>query len=141
MLPQKTPIEVALDVRSYERVVVITDVIEDRPTWYRAEWLYPHDLSEALSVITPESVVIVDGTALTRRVVQLVGQTCPRLMAVRPLTEDHARSVRKTVTSLYPWNESWTVSTDAGRFIVVKGTVGHVYDRDAVVDMRSGARA
>lgn len=142
MLSSKSPIEIALDIRSYERVVAITDCPDgERPSWCRAEWLYPRSSMEALTMITPESVVIVDGMSLTRRVVQTIGSAGPRLIAVRPVSEDHARSVRKILTSLYPWHESWTISTDSGRFIMAKGAVGHVYDRDAVLDMRTGATA
>jgi hypothetical protein len=137
MLSSKTSLDVALDVRSYERVVVISDSGRS----YNPDWVYLNGMQECIEAITPDSVVIVDAMSLTYPIIETIGWMHPRLLAFRPTSDDHARSIKKLLTAMYPWHESWVISTDVGRFIVVKGIVGQGYDRDSVVDMRVRASA
>lgn len=132
-------IELVLDVRSYERVVVISR--RDLPRTYPASWDRPESLSDMLELVVPESVVVVDGAEVTRRTYASISQRGPRLLAVVVTGEEHARSIRKALVSVQPWCDLHAFNTSLGRLVVAHRFCGRAYDRDLVVDMRVGARA
>lgn len=131
--------EVVLDVRSWERVVVISN--RDSSAVYPDGWVRPPGLEELLLNLDPDSVVFVDGVDVSRRAFSFIGERAPRIMGIMPLNEEHARAIRRTVTSLYPWAEFWSAMSSRGRMLIVKGAIGRSYDRDLIVDMRTGVVA
>lgn len=135
----KPELEVALDVRSWERVVVISN--RDSHAAYPDEWVRPAGLDDLLLGLDQDSVLIIDGIDVSRRALSLIGERFPRIMGIMPLNEEHSRAMRRVLASLYPWAEFWSVVSARGRLLVVKGAVGRPYDRDLVVDMRTGVQA
>lgn len=133
-MSSKPEIELALGVRSDERIVVISS--RGTAVTYPESWARPTNLEELRFSIDPTSVVIVDGVDVTRRTFNMIGELSPRILAVAPMNEDHARSVRRTITSLYPWAEFWNINSSLGKLIVTKDAVGRAYDREAVIDFR-----
>lgn len=138
-MSNRPDIELALDVRSYERVILISG--RDSVRQYPEAWFRPTTLAQMLSLVGPESVVLVDSAEVTRRTYGAVGERCPRLLAVVTPTEEHARSIRRAVSSLYPWSELYGIVTCVGRIAVVQHLAGRPYDRDRVIDMRPGVVA
>jgi len=132
-------IELVLDVRSYERVVVIAN--RDQSRTYPAAWFRPLTLSEMLLLVVPESVVVVDGAEPTRRTYASISQRRPRLVAVTVTGEEHARSVRKALLSVQPWCELYSLNSSLGRLVVAHGFSGRPYDRYELPDMFGKAEA
>lgn len=131
--------ELVLDIRSYERVVVISS--RDVARAYPTSWHCPTTLLEMLSLIGPDSVVIVDGADVTRRTYANIAERAPRLLAVTVTNEEHSRSVRKGLLSVQPWCDLHSLNCSIGRLVVAHRFCGRAYDRDALIDMRSGAVA
>ncbi len=137
-MTNRPDIELALDVRSNESVVVLFD--PDFESQYPDEWIRVrsrHDIDS----ITPESVVIVDRLEVSRRVLASVAARAPRLIALVPHGVDQEKSMRRTLSGLYPWSEVWTISTAFGKALVTKDAVGPTYERDDVMDMRPSGEA
>lgn len=146
-------IELALDVRSYEKVVVIAG--QDSTFQYPEHWVKPSKLSDLdeMSIggndtykVNPDfplamSVVVVDRVEIQRKTLAHLAENGPRLIAFAIANVDHEKQVRRMVTALYPWNEVWTVYTSFGKLLVTKDLVGKAYDRSRVVDMRPEAAA
>lgn len=131
--------ELVLDVRSYERVVVIArrDTVHTYPmAWYR-----PSSLSEMLTLLGPDSVVVIDGADVTRRTLGSIGERSPRLVALTATGEEHARAARKLLLSVQPWCDLYAANSSLGRLVVAHRFSGRPYERERVIDMRSGARA
>lgn len=152
-MSSRPDIELALDVRSYERVIVIAG--QDSTYQYPEHWVKPSKLSELdgmtlggneMYYIDPQyplamTVVVVDRVEITRRTLAQLASKHPRLIAFAVANVDHEKQVRRMITSLFPWNEVWTVYTSFGKLLVTKDAVGASYDRDSVVDMRESVSA
>lgn len=146
-------IELALDVRSYEKIIVIA--AQDSTFQYPEHWVKPGRLSELDDMvlggndtykIDPNfplamSVVVIDRVEVQRKTLSQLAERYPRLMAFAVANVDHEKQVRRMVTSLFPWNEVWTVFTSFGKLLVTKDAVGVAYDRSKLVDMRPEATA
>jgi hypothetical protein len=146
-------IELALDVRSYEKVIVIA--AGDSTFQYPEHWIKPSKLSDldeqqigGSETLQPSpdyplamSVVVVDRVEVQRKTLAQLADGGPRLFAFAVANVDHEKQVRRMVTSLFPWNEVWTVYTSFGKLLVTKDAVGKAYDRSRVVDMREGVAA
>lgn len=131
-MSNRPDLELALDVRSDESVVVLTS--PDNPTTYPEGWVRPGrgDLSSVSSL----SVVVVDRVDIQRRTLSTLGQLGPRLVAMAPQGVDQEKAMRRLISSAYPWAEVWTVSTSFGKLLVTKDVHGPAYEREDVVDMR-----
>ena len=128
-------IELALDVRSYETVVVIAGQESEYP--YPEEWSKPDSLrSIETSKDVLQPVFVVDRVEIQRKTLAQMAEMNPRLVAFAVANVEHEKQVRRMVTSLFPWNEVWTVSTSFGKLLVTKDATGKAYDRNDVVDMR-----
>lgn len=131
-MSNRPELELVLDRRSYETVVVLAS--SDQTTkypdgWWRAE---RGDLSE----INDERIVVVDRVDITRKTLIGIGSRRPRILAMAPQNVEQEKSMRRLLTSTYPWAEVWTLYTSFGKLLVTNGAQGDAYDRDAVVDMR-----
>lgn len=124
-------IEIALDVRSYERVIVITG--QDSTHQYPDGWIRPDKHTDL--ELNEESVVVVDRVELQRKTMSQIAEAKPRLVAFAVASIDHEKQVRRMITSLYPWNEVWTIFTSFGKLLITKDAKGPSYDRDEVVDV------
>lgn len=94
-----------------------------------------------LSLLGPDSVVLIDGADVTRRTLGSIGERTPRLLAVTVMGEDDARFVRKDLLAVQPWCELYSVNSSLSRLVFAQHFGGRPYDRDRVIDMRSEARA
>lgn len=152
-MSSRPDIELALDVRSYEKVIVITG--QDSTYQYPEHWVKPSRLSDLdemtlggneMYKVDPQyplamSVVVVDRVEIQRKTLAQLASKYPRLIAFAVANVDHEKQVRRMVTSLFPWNEVWTVYTSFGKLLVTKDAVGTAYDRDRLVDMCEGIAA
>jgi hypothetical protein len=146
-------IELALNVRSYEKVIVIAD--HGSMYRYPEHWVKLSKLSDLDEMslggnemyrIDPQyplamTVVVVDRIEIKRRTLTQLASRYPRLIAFAVANVDHEKQVRRMITSLFPWSEVWTFYTSFGKLLVTKDVVGTVYDRDRIVDMREGIAA
>lgn len=137
-MSSRPDIELALDVRSHERVVVLAS--SDSEYEYPEHWIRPSRAAE-LEQIDEATVVIVDRAELQRRTLTTVAERRPRLLAVSPNGVEGEKAARRMLTSLFPWSEVWTIQTAFGRLLVTKDAVGPVYDREQLVDMRTSGAA
>ena len=129
-------IELALDIRSWERVVLFTEPTSDYeypPGWQRPSGLYD-------AHIDGETVVIFDRIDFTKKTLVSVVAKAARMIGICPIDVDHERFVRRVLTDLYPFTEVWTVSTAFGK-VLMASPVGAPYDRDKVIDERPRAGA
>jgi hypothetical protein len=143
----------ALDVRSYEKVVVIA--AQDSTFQYPEHWVKPARLSDLdglviggneMYKVNPDyplamSVVVVDRVEIQRKTLSQLAERYPRMIAFAISSVDHEKQVRRMVTALFPWNEIWTVYSSFGKLLVTKDAVGKAYDRGKLVDMRPEAVA
>lgn len=136
-MSNRPDLELALDVRSYEKIVVIAG--QDSDYDYPERWSRPSRLSDL--TVDGETVVIVDRVEIQRKTLAQIAEGRPRLIAFAILSIDHEKQVRRMVTALFPWNEVWTIFTSFGKLLVTKDAVGQTYDRDDVIDMRVGNAA
>lgn len=136
-MSSRPDIELALDVRSYERIVVITG--PDSTFEYPENWVKP--VKSADLHIDAESIVVVDRVEIQRKTLQQIAEGRPRLLAFAVASIDHEKQVRRMVTSLFPWNEVWTVFTSFGKLLITKDVQGVAYDRDQMVDVYDSGRA
>jgi hypothetical protein len=130
-MSSRPDIELALDIRSYEKIVVLTG--QDSSHQYPDEWIRPAKLSDL--EVNEESVVVVDRVELQRKTIAQIAEGKPRLVAFAVANVDHEKQVRRMVTSLFPWNEVWTVFTSFGKLLITKDVKGLAYDRDEIVDV------
>lgn len=129
-------IELALDVRSHERVLVIGGGSLEYPgSWIRMQSKHCHDL------VTEDSVVVIDRTDVSVRVLESIACRGPRLVALVPESIDQEKSMRRLLSAMYPWAEVWTLSSSFGKLLVSNGVNGRSYDRDLVRDDRPVAEA
>lgn len=125
-------INLALNIRSWERVMVIAN--QDSAFQYPEDWIRPERLSDA--DVDAETVVIVDRMDISREAMGTLMKGKPRLFAVAVIDIPHEKHVRLMLTSLHPWCPVWTFSTDFGKLLVTTAG-GDPYDRDAVIDQRT----
>lgn len=134
-------IRTALDIRSYERIVVATVSGTARET-YPDDWERISGPEEIEEVVDEETVVVVDRVELARRTYVEFFRMRPRLLAVAVKSIEHEKSTRRTLSSIHPFAEVWTFSTDFGK-VLVTDAKGEPYDRDRIIDVRpwNGAAA
>lgn len=132
----RTPIELALSIRSWERIVCLTDPAA--PRRHPEHWLLPQTLRN--STIDPETVVIVDRIELSPKALAAVCSRCPRLVAFALASIEHEKATRRLVKESYPFADAWDFSTDFAKLLVTDAK-GRPYERDRVLDMRPEARA
>lgn len=136
-MSNRPDIELALDVRSDEKVIVIAG--QESEYQYPERWVKPARLSEL--EIDETTVVIIDRVEVQRRTLAQIAEGRPRLVGFAVASVEHEKQVRRLVTSLFPWNEMWTVFTSFGKVLMTKDVRGASYDRNQVVDMREGIAA
>lgn len=128
-MASRPDISVALDLRGYEEVVVISksDSVYDYPEGWR------RSTSISDSKIDGETVVIVDRTELSWKSFAALALGRPRLFAFAVSGVEHEKRVRRMVTALFPWNEVWTVWTSFGKTLITKDARGEaaVWEADA----------
>lgn len=129
-------IELALDIRSDERVVLFTDPSSTYE--YPETWMTPRSLHDAN--IDPMSVVVFDRTEVTKKQVTSCALGAARMVAICPIDVDHEKYVRRMLASLYPWTEVFTTSTAFGKVLMCSPR-GQPYDRDRIMDDRVTVRA
>ena len=129
----RTPIELALGVRSYERIVCLTDADRDRDA-YPEHWDVPRTLRDA--GIDQTCVVVVDGVDLSQRSLSLIGAKHPRLIAFTVEGKEHYMACRRLIKSCYPFADLWDFNEVDMAKLLVTNARGTPYDRDRVVDMR-----
>ena len=110
-------IELALDVRSYERIVVLSS--PDSPHEYPESWVKPQKAGD-LGQIDAETIVVVDRVEIQRPTLAAIGERGPRLIAFAPQGVDQEKSMRRMLTTLFPWAEVWTLFTAFGKVLVTK---------------------
>ncbi len=128
----RTPIELALSLRSYERVVCLTDPSTPRDT-YPEHWELPQTIRG--STIDVHCVVVVDRIDISGKALAAAASRNPRLIAFAVASVDHERATRRLLKSLYPFAETWDVSTDLAK-LVLTDAHGDPYDRDRIIDQR-----
>lgn len=119
-MSNRPDLELALDVRSYERVVVISN-----PTSvydYPDDWERPTSLSDAR--VDAESVVLVDRTEVSWKTFASLASGGPRLFAFAVDGVEHEKRVRRMITALFPFNEVWTIWTTLGKTLITKDARG-----------------
>lgn len=136
-MSSRPDIELALDVRSYEKIVILTG--QDSSYQYPDEWVRPAKLSDL--EVNDECVVLVDRVELQRKTMSQIAEGRPRLVAFAVANVDHEKQVRRMITSLYPWNEVWTVFTSFGKLLITKDAKGKPYERDDVTDWQTDVTA
>ena len=129
-MSNRTDIELALDVRSDERIAVICS--EESTYEYPESWVKPESLSQLQGL----SVVVIDRVEIQKRTLAHIAACHPRLVAFAVANVEHEKQVRRMLTGMFPWSEVWTISTAFGKLLVTKDVVGAPYDRDAIVDER-----
>ena len=134
----RTPIELALSVRSYERIICLTDPAADRDE-YPEHWHLPRTMRE--SRIDQASVVIVDKIQLSPRALGLVAARDPRLIAFAISDVDAYKAVRRLIKGCYPFADIWEFNDIDMAKLLVTNAKGYPYDRDQIVDMRPTERA
>ncbi|MBV9125623.1 MAG: hypothetical protein JO112_19920 [Planctomycetes bacterium] len=119
-MSSRPDIALALDVRSYERIVVIAK--PDSEYAYPEEWSRPASLSEA--IVDDHSVVIVDRVDVAWKSFAALAAGHPRLFAFAVNGVEQEKKVRRMITALFPWNEVWTVWTSFGKTLITKDARG-----------------
>lgn len=137
-MSNRPDIELALDIRSYERIVVLSDPGSTYP--YPDHWNRPAKGGD-IGQIDGETIVIVDRVEVYRKTLATIGQKAPRLIAFAPANVEQEKSMRRTLRSVYPWAEVWELHTSFGKLLVTKDAIGTPYEREQVVDMRPIAAA
>lgn len=122
-------IELALDVRSDEKVVLFTDPSSTYD--YPEQWLRPRGLHDA--ELDPMSTVIFDRMEVTRKQIMTCAASEVRMIGICPIDVDHEKYVRRMITSLYPWTQVYEASTSFGKVLMLSPK-GAPYDRDRIDD-------
>lgn len=131
-MSSRPDVELALDVRSYERVIVLAP---DDDKKYPENWIRPSNSTE-MEFINEESVVIVDRVDVHWKTLERIGRDRARMVAFVPDGLEQEKSMRRMARALFPWAEVWDVHTSFGKLLVTSGVKGAIYDRDTMVDMR-----
>ncbi len=129
-MSSRPDLELALDVRSYEKIVVIAG--PDSTYQYPETWVRPRSAADIQ--VDGESVIVVDRVELQRRTLAQIAAAGPRLVAFAVASVDHEKQIRRMVTALFPWNEVWTLFTSFGKMLVTKDVKGKAYERDDVAE-------
>lgn len=119
-MSSRPDIALALDVRSYEHVVVISK--PDSEYDYPEDWSRPTSLAEAH--VDGETVVIVDRVDVAWKSFASLAAGRPRLFAFAVNGVEQEKKVRRMITALFPWNEVWTVWTSFGKTLITKDARG-----------------
>ncbi len=127
-MSSRPDLELALDVRSYERVVVITG--QDSTYQYPENWIRPESIADL--ELDAESIVVVDRVELQRKTLAQIGEAAPRMVAFAVASIDHEKQIRRMITALYPWNRVWTIFTSFGKLLVTDDVKGLPYDRETI---------
>ena len=130
-MSSRPDLELALDVRSYERVVVIAG--PESEYQYPESWIRPSRITDL--EVNEESVVVVDRVEIQRKTLAQIAEGRPRLVAFAIQNVDHEKQVRRMITALFPWNEVWTMFTSFGKLLVTKDATGAAYDRSMVPEI------
>lgn len=128
----RTDIEVALDLRSYENLVVIASPSSNQS--YPENWVRP--ARGDLTMIDEFSVVVIDRIEVQKKTLSTIGEMKPRILAMAPANVSQEKAMRTMISNVWPWAEVWTLSTDFGKLLVTNEAKGAAYDRDSLVDMR-----
>jgi hypothetical protein len=120
-------IELALDIRSDEKVVLFTDPSSTYE--YPESWAVPRSLNDA--AIDPMTVVIFDRTDVAKKQIIACGVHGARMVAICPIDVEHEKYVRRMLASMYPWTEVFTTSTLFGKVLMLSPR-GQPYDRDSI---------
>jgi hypothetical protein len=121
--------ELALGLRSHERIAVVSD---GDPGDYDDSWVYLGHGDFGSYQLPEDSLVLVDRVEPTVGLISVIGCYGPRILAMAPRNVEQEKSMRRMLSALYPWSELWTVSTSFGKLLVTKDAVGPTYDRSAV---------
>lgn len=135
----RATVDLALDVRSYERVVLMADPTSDFE--YPEHWERPKTLPEVR--LDGESVLVVDCLELSYETIDAVLSQGPRLAAfiLPPGDLGFEKRTRSALRLLYPFARLWTVDESAlGKFLMLEST-GPAYDRTKIVDQRKAGQA
>lgn len=131
-------IELTLDVRSHENVVVFMN--PDATHEYPENWLQALSFDD-IALISEDTVVIVDRIDLYPKMISAIGSKRPRLFALVPKSVEQEKTMRRMLSAVYPWSEVWTLSSSFGKLLVTKDAVGEAYDRELIRDERPYAEA
>lgn len=129
-------IELALDIRSDERVVLFTDPSSTYE--YPERWIAPRTLHDVeFDVFT---VVVFDRCDVTKKQLATAAAAEVRMVAICPIDVDHEKYVRRMLAAMYPWTEVFTTSTAFGKVLMLSPK-GQPYDRLRITDDRPVTRA
>lgn len=136
-MTSRPELELTVDLRSYERIAVVSG--PDSTLSYPEKWV---KLTRSdLNTIDPETIVLIDRVDVQRRTLESIAEKRPRLIVMAPTNVEQEKSMRRLVTSTFPWAESWTIFTSFGKVLVTKDVIGASYERETVIDMRRPAEA
>ncbi len=119
-------IHVALDVRSWERVVAF--VRQDATREPPEHWQLPKSIHEA--GVDEETVVIFDRVEVSKKTVIACVVRKARIIAFCPIDVPHERTIRRGLANLYPFSEVWTAYTTSGK-VLMTCPRGEPYDHEA----------
>lgn len=136
-MSNRPDIELALDVRSHECVVVLVN--PEAPQGYPDSWVQVQS-KEGLGDIVADSVVVIDRIDVFPRTLASIGAKRPRLIALAPRGVEQEKTMRRMIAAIYPWSEVWTLSSSFGKLLVTNAG-GEAYDRDLIRDERPVAVA
>ena len=130
-------VELAMDLRSWERVVLFTD--PESTYEYPEAWIRPHGMQDAF--IDGECVVLFDRVTVSAKTIVAVVSRGARMVGFCPVDVEHERFLRRALSTLYPWSEVYTASSAFGKVLMVSPGGQHPYDRNRVIDERAGGTA
>ena len=132
-MSSRPDIEEALNVRSYEQVVVLSNPESEYE--YPEMWVRPKDAS-GLSAIDDCTVVVVDRVEVSVDTIAKIGEKRARILAFAPNGVEQEKTMRRALRAAYPWAEVWELYTTSGKVLFTKDAIGKSYDRDTLIDMR-----
>lgn len=121
-------IDLALDVRTDERVVLFTDPSSTYE--YPENWVHARTLHDAN--IDPYTIVVFDRMDVSKKQIIAAAVSEARMVAICPIDVDHEKYIRRMLASLYPWTEVFTTSTSFGKVLMCTPK-GQPYDRDRIL--------
>jgi hypothetical protein len=121
-------IEVALDVRSYERVVVLSRVENNYPERWEKTF-------SSRAEIDNDTVIIIDRTDISQDDLGIIASAKPRMVAFVPFSVEQEKSMRRMISTLYPWAQVWMQFTTFGKILYTSEIYGLPYNREELVDM------
>lgn len=129
-------VELAMDVRSDERVVLFTDPSSTYD--YPEHWFQPQSMHDA--DLDPYVVVIFDRMEVSKKHIVSCAINEVRMIGICPIDVDHEKQIRRMLTSLYPWTQVYEASTAFGKVLMLSPK-GRPYDRNRITDDRPKASA